>query len=302
MTSIIVGSRLHFGLMDVRPPFGGIGVMIDHPALTITGGPDVGHSAAGTTGELATRTLASICDRLDETSQRRLRSEAFGVSIDGPLHRHVGLGSGTQVAMAVAELVVRHLRGQTDRGRVKSLSGRGKRSLIGQIGYTRGGCIFENGAEYQRLAVAPQWRIVVAIPKSPPPTVSGQTEKNLFSQLPPPTDNQRSKLRAARDEIKTALSANDFDRFATSLTLFNRLSGGLFESVQDGIYRSPQVQSLVDRLLDFGVRGVGQSSWGPGVMAWCPNATSAETLLNQIREDIDWGFIATVDDHGRKVH
>jgi predicted sugar kinase len=62
-----------------------------------------------------------------------------------------------------------------------------------------------------------------------------------------------------------ALVERDLDSFGEAVYEFNRGAGELFRPWQDGVYSHPRVKEIVELLRRVGVRGVGQSSWGPTV-------------------------------------
>ncbi|WP_246173799.1 hypothetical protein [Limnoglobus roseus] len=80
-----------------------------------------------------------------------------------------------------------------------------------------------------------------------------------------------------------ALKRADFESFARSLAEFNRNAGEPFHLDQGGPYASPAVAELIDELMKWNVRGVGQSSWGPTVFAFAPNEPEAEQLAARLR-------------------
>src|SRR5262245_59520615 len=96
-------SRLHFGLWslanggqrDVRQ-FGGVGAMVEQPGLKLSLRP--GNSLT-TGGEMADRALA-FARRWAEFQGRDLAP--CEIRIESAPPQHVGLGTGTQLALAVA--------------------------------------------------------------------------------------------------------------------------------------------------------------------------------------------------------
>ncbi|MEP3830402.1 MAG: beta-ribofuranosylaminobenzene 5'-phosphate synthase, partial [Rhodopirellula bahusiensis] len=68
---------------------------------------------------------------------------------------------------------------------------------------------------------------------------------------------------------------SDFNVFADALTRYNRSSGELFASVQGGPYNGEATADLIERMIASGHRGVGQSSWGPGVFTWFDSEQAA---------------------------
>ena len=83
---------------------------------------------------------------------------------------------------------------------------------------------------------------------------------------------------------------------------YGHLSGSMFASVQGGPYASPQIAACIDRLRSLEVSGVGQSSWGPTIFAFCANQEEAEKLtecLPEFEEFTDANFtITSPDNHG----
>jgi predicted sugar kinase len=79
-----------------------------------------------------------------------------------------------------------------------------------------------------------------------------------------------------------AAVAGDFHAWSSAICQFNRSSGMLFAPIQGGPYNGRQVQTLIEWLLDRGVVGVGQSSWGPGVFAWFQSPEHAEPIIRRL--------------------
>jgi beta-ribofuranosylaminobenzene 5'-phosphate synthase len=52
--------------------------------------------------------------------------------------------------------------------------------------------------------------------------------------------------------------------------------------VQGGVYADPLLARIVAHLRGQGIRGVGQSSWGPTLYALAPDAAEAERIANDV--------------------
>src|SRR5262249_41806239 len=59
----------------------------------------------------------------------------------------------------------------------------------------------------------------------------------------------------------------DVHTFGETLYEFNRRAGEMFARVQGGIYAHPRIDEIIKYIRSAGIRGVGQSSWGPTVFA-----------------------------------
>jgi beta-RFAP synthase len=79
-----------------------------------------------------------------------------------------------------------------------------------------------------------------------------------------------------------ALAERDLDAFGEALYDFNRRVGVGFAPVQGGSYASPRIAELVSFVRGEGIRGVGQSSWGPTVFAVTSDDDRARSLKERI--------------------
>lgn len=306
---VVAPCRLHFGLFHVpvdglthypdgRPvrKFGGLGMMIDEPCVTVTA---LWSQHEGTTGSLSNRATNFLQSMgLDRPNDR----SPLAVLADGP-PEHVGLGVGTALGMALGravyhgilweEWVVDNRSGspESPAEQVAERVGRGKRSGIGVKGFSTGGFLIDEGKESDEDAdidgakYPSPWRIVLVRPPTPP-TWFGDRERSAFARTRP-ADRALSlteRLRSlAYDTIVPAVRDEDFDTFAQSIFEFNRLAGEPFQDDQGGVYASPEVACVIDELMEMGAVGVGQSSWGPTVFAMCRDADEAEHLAAKAR-------------------
>jgi len=287
---VTTGARLHFGLMNTRPPFGGIGVMIDQPQTCV----EVTAAERFDAGPVQPQRLTAIAQRLCTAflvpcDSSGLPPCAIRVRVSAPPHS--GLGSGTQLALATATALANHFELQPTRQQlVETLADRGRRSVIGSLGFFEGGLIAEDGlienylpsTHWRRLDLPPEWSIVLARPPQSDSAVCGEAEGQAFAALAAAPDTVRTELIRTGDRVIRAVEQADFETFAVALTEFNRASGELFASQQGGCYNGPAVTALVQQMHAVGARGYGQSSWGPTVFAFCPSQREAEQLVAQL--------------------
>lgn len=285
------GSRLHFGLLGPPAPhgrrdYGGVGLMIESPGLVLS----VSRAAAWSAdGPLAERALA--------LGQRFAAAEGLGayrVQIESAAALHAGLGTGTQLALAVVQAM------QAGAGR-KPLAtadlargaGRGLRSGLGVHGFVHGGLLVDGGKTGRsdlaplvaRHQFPPTWPVVLVLP-SWGPGLHGEAEMLAFERLRRDGSAGRAADGLCRIlvlEMLPALVEQDVDAFGEAVFEYNRRVGELFASVQGGPYASPRVAELIAFLRGLGARGVGQSSWGPGVFAVLGNEEQANELARCTR-------------------
>jgi beta-RFAP synthase len=301
---IETGSRLHFGLLDTVDPFGGIGVMIERPLTEVVVSPSD----------------RFVCDHQDQIRIREIvqRVAEFAelpelpkchVEIKSRPQAHCGLGSGTQLALAVAEAVCRCLSIRCDPISIAAqMAMRGQRSAVGVHGYFRGGLIFESADEPSainsmrgRVELPGDWCVGLFRPSQVLQGVSGEFEREQFANLLPAGAESRSALSRIVSQILKAGKQGCFATFASAVQQYNYESGKLFEAVQGGPYNGPAVTRVVNELIDQGANGVGQSSWGPGVFAWCESQREAEALADSLSAETSLVAITRPRNHPRTL-
>ena len=289
---ITAPSRLHFGLLRFARPtgrsYGGLGMMIDRPRVVVELTAADRWSASGPYGE---RAMEFARRSLEACAAPRIRALKLDV-VEAPAP-HSGLGSGTQLALAIATgvrelcqappLAIDELAASVDRG---------GRSAVGSHGFELGGLIWESGrlphqtlGELQRRVEVPAaWRIVLAtIPHCQ--GLSGDKESLAFERLPPvPADITQQLTQLAEEQILPAAENEDFDTFAAAVFQFGLLAGNCFAAVQGGPFATPRIAAVVRRLRELGVDGVGQSSWGPTIFAFAPHEEAALDLIDRLAE------------------
>jgi beta-ribofuranosylaminobenzene 5'-phosphate synthase len=289
---VSTGARLHFGLYDVVTPYGGIGLMVDHPTTTVA-------------VEAAERFEAQPCsvERLTEIAERiakRLPISRIAdglprckVTIEAVASAHRGLGSGTQLSLSAAAAMSEFFSLRLSRHElVHEIAARGRRSAIGSIGFYQGGLIaedgsdhdFDSGSTWQRVELPATWRIVLACPSQHDSGVCGEAEGAAFAELPPATPEHRDELLRLGQQIMLSASVADFETFCTAVSKFNARSGDLFAKHQGGSYNGLSVEALVQRLVELGPTGAGQSSWGPTVFGFCRDETQAEQMIAALQD------------------
>jgi beta-RFAP synthase len=285
---VVAPCRLHFGLLHVPVPgvaegprFGGVGLMIDGPTVTVTARPAETISAHGVLSARGSDVLTRVHQQLSNREVRPTQLEA-----DGP-PEHVGLGVGTALSLAVARAVA----GPRPVAELAALTGRGERSGIGLHGFDRGGFLLDAGktangelpALHTRLEFPDDWRIVLLRP-AVEVTWAGDRERSAFDRPRDPATAQASTDRMKAvvfDDLVPAVAARDFATFADAVHRYNRLAGEPFAADQGGPYAGPEVTAVIESLLSWGVAGVGQSSWGPTVFAFVRDDDEAHQLAGR---------------------
>ncbi|QEG41625.1 GHMP family kinase ATP-binding protein [Roseimaritima ulvae] len=279
------GARLHFGLLDTVAPFGGIGMMIDQPVTHIRLQSATAFSVVGPTAEQPEPEHSELNRRVSDVARRFSQQQSWSglpsvrITVLRRPAPHSGLGTGTQLAMAVAAGLRRWFDADLpDATIIREVAARGTRSGVGSYGFFSGGLVVDSHPP-RRLSVPDAWRVVLLRPRQAPAAVSGRDENQRFATLQQGRPAQRRELEACLAErLEPLARGGRFQAFAEAVREYNYLSGMLFADSQGGPYNGPQVTQLVEDLRQMGYAGVGQSSWGPTVFALCANLANAERL------------------------
>jgi beta-ribofuranosylaminobenzene 5'-phosphate synthase len=132
-----------------------------------------------------------------------------------------------------------------------------------------------------RLPFPEAWRVVFVLP----PAATGRhgsEELAAFEGLTSPLPATESLCRLVLLGMLPALAAGDLSAFGEAVYDFNARSGEMFAAVQGGIYAGTEVAALISWLRGQGVRGVGQSSWGPGVFAIVGDEDQGRSLAARV--------------------
>lgn len=289
---VISPCRLHFGLLRFRAKqpgersFGGLGMMVAEPRVSVQAERSGEWTAEGPHAERALKYAKLTAEHLKDRSPLEIQVLAAPP-------QHVGLGLGTQLALCTAAAVHQALgRAEPATDVLSEITGRGSRSAVGAYGFERGGLILENGSveqgslgEFVAGVVFPDaWRVLlITLPTTS--GVHGTAEQRAFNQVPRVAPATTSRLwELATEQILPAARANVFDEFSDGVYEYGHRAGECFTAVQGGAYASEQIAAVVARLRSMGVRGVGQSSWGPTVYAFVEDQTAANQLVERIED------------------
>jgi beta-ribofuranosylaminobenzene 5'-phosphate synthase len=287
-------ARLHFGLLDLRATlgrkFGGIGTAAPAPALLVSARKG---AALEVRGDDAAR-VAGFARRF-LTGHGIHESDGVGgatLCVHRSIPSHVGLGSGTQLALAVGRALAELYGVSTDAPGLARAVGRAKRSAIGTWTFDGGGLVLEGGRRLAgecvapllaRLPFPPAWRCVVAVPDSAP-GINGSAEEAAFAQLPPPPERDAERVaHLVLMGLLPALADADLETFGATLSAIQAINGRWFEPVQGGTFAPGPSEELIRRMKEWGAAGVGQSSWGPTVYGIVDGEDAGVRLADRLR-------------------
>lgn len=311
---ITTGSRLHFGLLahgqTGRRQFGGVGVMIDRPGFVLSAKPapaDELHCGSWQ------RRVVELLSRLRAADRSGAIRHPLRLEIAQSPPAHAGLGSGTQLGMAVAKIgSILEGEDEAPAAELARRAGRGLRSAVGLHGFQHGGLLVEAG-KYAPDEISPlvarvdfpaEWRFVLVRPRGVT-GLAGTEEASGFARLAPMPAALTDRLcRLALTQILPASIEHDYDEASAAIGEFGRLVGECFAPVQGGVFADERMRRLAQKL-PSDLRGVGQTSWGPTLFILCPGVEAAHGLAADLAREpsaADCEFtIAAPLNHGATV-
>jgi beta-RFAP synthase len=282
-------ARLHLGFLDLHGGlgrrFGSIGLTVTHVATRLRAERATDVSVSGPGAERALRYARSYLDA---------RGIEGGVTIRllQNIPDHVGLGSGTQMALAVGTAIEQLYGGDNYSASIAQLLDRGKRSGIGIGAFEQGGFILDCGrGEAQgvppvavRLPFPEQWRVLLLF-DARTQGLHGKKEVAAFSELPEfPADAAAHLCRLVMMQVLPGVLEGSMAPFARAIGEIQQVVGDHFAPAQGGRFTSPVISAALEWAAEQGFAGIGQSSWGPTGFVLLEDAEQAQWLETALRQ------------------
>ncbi len=277
------GSRLHFGFLDLTPDnthfwkdlngicslpvrrYGGIGLMIPSPGISVLVELSKAWEYQGEhfhRAEQCSLLLQAFCLE----NNRELKPCRVTVEKSAP--HHVGLGTGTQLALAVGKALLLANGLDLPTKELGPVLGRGKRSAIGLYGFDHGGIIVEGG-KAQDENISPlvanlpwpkEWEIELHL-ESSKTGVHGSEEIQAFKSIMVSNENAEHLAANPRNAllgILPAIISKDLNAVRKFIFDMNMRTGKVFEPFEgeDQKRNNKNERNTIEGFC-------GQSSWGP---------------------------------------
>ncbi len=282
--SVIAPARLHMGFIDLSGSlgrhFGSIGVALNEISTRITVRRAGQRTVSGPCAARAEKCLTRLCQALQVSDQ-------LHVSIESAIPEHVGLGSGTQMSLAIGTAVnafyglglsVRDIAAMTDRG---------QRSGIGIGVFEQGGLVVDGGRGdktttppvLSHMNVPEDWRFILAFDERGQ-GLHGQQEIQAFKTLPPFPQQEAARLcYLLLMQGLPAVAENDIVKFGEVITKLQQSVGEHFAPAQGGVFTSSEVAEVMYWFAQQGAVAIGQTSWGPTGFCAVEGAEQAQALV-----------------------
>ena len=286
-------SRLHLTLIDLNGIYGridgGVGITLQKPGLKIQAEP--ADNGVEVVFSKSCQFIAGLVDdytvKIKNSTLKVIDALKIGAGFKFTVHStyspHSGLGSGTQLSLAVAKLISRMNNHDLNALDMAKIVGRGGTSGIGVESFENGGFIIDGGHKrVEKPSFLPSsaspatpppiiarydfpldWKIILAIPNVER-GVSGAKEVDAFQNYcPVPLDEVEKLSHLLLMKLMPAVVESDLDSFGTAV---NNIQNIGFKKIENKL-QNPYINEIMKNLRIAGAAGVGMSSFGPTVYA-----------------------------------
>ncbi|ODN67433.1 beta-ribofuranosylaminobenzene 5'-phosphate synthase family protein [Methylophaga muralis] len=295
-------ARLHLGFLDLNGGlgrhFGSIGLAVNshHTKLSIAdldGLQQSDISVPESTKNKITKLINQFYLTLGKDIPEDLRRTK--VNVHSLIPEHAGLGSGTQLALVIGQLLANYHQLDIPTPTIAQALDRGKRSGIGISTFDTGGFVVDAGlgphsptpVRLFQQAFPSQWRLVMLMDKNHQ-GIHGQTEIQAFQTLPEfPLQHSQRICHLTLMQLLPALIEQDIDLFGSAVSEIQTLIGQHFAPAQGGQYTSKPIAMLLEHAKSLGFNGMAQSSWGPTCCVFTNSQDQADQLIAELRSKMD---------------
>ncbi len=277
-------ARLHLGFVDLNGDlgrqFGSLGLALEDLSTTVVVESSAAFSIDGDDVARAEKYALS-------TLQAFELPHRLALTVDNAIPEHAGLGSGTQLALAVAAAIAELFGLDHSVRELARITGRGQRSGIGVGVFAEGGFVVDGGRGpdtvvpplLARFEFPDDWRVVL-VGDAKHQGLSGAAERSAFEAMSPMHSGVAADLcRLTLMGVFPALVERNFAAFTTHIAAIQATMGAYFGPCQGGAFTSTNVAEAIDWLrATYELVGVGQSSWGPTGFAFIEGEQRADDI------------------------
>ena len=279
--SVVAPARLHMGFLDLSGAlgrqFGSIGVALNEPVTQLV--MSVGEKNHDVNSSIS-KYLTTFCNAFNV-------SDALQIDVVESIPEHVGLGSGTQMALAVGTGLNAFYDLKLSVREIAAVMDRGLRSGIGIGIFEQGGFVVDGGRGEHTITppmlahfdVPENWRFILVFDERGQ-GLHGQQEIQAFKILPPFPRSEVERLSyLLLMQALPAIAENNLTQFGDVITELQRAVGEHFAPAQGGVFSSHDVANAMNWFMNRGAVAIGQTSWGPTGFCLVENTEMAENLV-----------------------
>ena len=282
-------ARLHLGFLDLHGGldrrFGGIGVGLKEINTRLRCSQSAEFSAKGPDSERALEYAKRLLGMMGQDG-------AVSIEVDQAIPSHAGLGSGTQLALAVGTAIGHLFKLDLNPYEIAEKLARGGRSGIGIGAFEQGGFLVDGGRGSGNLLppviarhpFPEHWRILLLMARGSQEGLSGEAERQAFTDLPEfPASDAAHLCRLTLMRILPALLESNLEGFARGIGELQDKIGDYFAPAQGGRFFHVKITRILKQAKQLGFHGVGQSSWGPTGFILTDSETQAHALAKKLQ-------------------
>ena len=265
--------------------FGSIGLALNEIYTRISITPSKQLSIVGDSTERAAKCVEFLLKKID-------LPHSFQLEIETAIPEHVGLGSGTQMSLAVGMAVNAYFELNLSIREIAALTDRGKRSGIGIGVFEQGGLVVDGGRGQNtitppvisHLDVPEHWCFILVFDQRGQ-GLHGNQEINAFKALPgfPRREAEQLCYQLMMQGLP-AVAERDIVRFGEVITQLQKSVGEHFSPAQGGVFASQEVDQAIRWLQAQGAVAIGQTSWGPTGFCAIDGVAIAESLIKRAEQ------------------
>ncbi len=303
-------SRIHITLIDLNASLGridgGVGIALQEPHFELEFKESDELIIHGAYKKEIERVAENVIRCLNLEKKAEIRVLKY-------YDRHIGLGSTTQLYLAIAKILT-YLNGiDFDVYKLASIVGRGGTSGIGVNAFAYGGFIVDSGrsikykpdflpSDYSRTFPARKifrydfpWEIIIVIPKNKT-RIFGGRELEIFKRYCPIDEHDVDRIcRIILMKMIPAIVEEDIEEFGSSINLIQRYG---FKKIEISL-QNDEVKRLL-KICQLYSYGAGLSSFGPAIYCIAERKELLERLRDE-REIIDRIIISKPNNKGYEI-
>jgi beta-ribofuranosylaminobenzene 5'-phosphate synthase len=286
-------SRIHLALIDLNGSLGridgGVGLTLEKPRLVVEMEPgDRGIEVEFNQSHvLPQNVMNDYSVKIKALAGQMINhfqlEDGFRFKVLETYPHHSGLGSGTQLSLAVGKLISQINDLNIEAVEIAKIVGRGGTSGIGVASFDNGGFIVDGGhlkddkpnflPSSASDAIPPpiivrydfplDWKVILVIPNLEK-GVHGDKEINIFQEYCPiPLGEVQSLSHLLLMKMMPAVVEKDLDAFGEAVNSIQNIG---FKKIENQL-QNPLIGEIMQLLRDAGAPGVGMSSFGPTIYA-----------------------------------
>lgn len=308
---ITTPSRLHLTLIDLNGSCGridgSVGITIKDPELVLRlekSDNDI-NILFKDFENLSEKLMLEYSNKIKNSALNILKylniDSGFDFYVENVYPTHSGLGSGTQLSMATAKLIVDYYDVPVENSTLGVIVGRGGTSGIGVGSFDHGGFIVDGGhSRKQKSDFLPSsvssaspppllasydfpedWDIVLVIPNLEA-GASGKKEVNIFQEnCPIPLQEVQKLSHIILMKMMPAVLEKDLDSFGDAL---NQIQTTGFKKIEMEL-QDDLINQILNDMRHAGAVGAGMSSFGPTLFAVTQN--NSKDVLKAAQEAME---------------